>query len=249
MAPLLTLEDISVSYRDGSRREAHVLKDLSLDIHPGEMIGVWGVRRAGKTTLANVMAGRIRPDRGRVLLNGHELPVPRRLYGPYVHEDVALVHCGRPEGPRDRRTVIDYVSRGLRKKQGLRFYERHARRRARRRATDALALFGLMEYADERWGHLAHRERVLVALAEAVASMPRLLIIDDFGLGIDPLQRDQLSASLRKLTESDISIVVTTESVSNLLGSHHLVALTDGELMSADQSAQVITFPATRRSA
>jgi ABC-type multidrug transport system ATPase subunit len=251
MAPLLTLEDVSVGYRDGSH-ENRVLGNVSLDIEPGEMIGVWGTRRSGKTTLANVAAGCTRADSGLVMLGNQALPVPARLRRQRPHEDIALVHLGQtPKAPRGHRTVIDHLSRRVQSQRGARSYKRNARRAARRSAHEVLQRLGLLEYEHEPWERLAHRERVLIAVAEALISMPRLLILDDYGLGIDPMRLDRLHVGLRETTVAqNMSVLLTAESISSLMGVNRLGALTDGQLLWPEQAdPQVIAFPTNKRSA
>jgi ABC-type multidrug transport system ATPase subunit len=249
MTPLLALEEVSVRFRRGPQ-EIPVLRDVSLELNPGETIGIWGTRRSGKTTLANVAAGLLRPQHGRVLIDGYEPTIPKRWAGPRVHEHVSLVHCGGPKGPPDRRAVVDHIARGLQKSRHISRYERGERRRTLREARNVLELHELTDYADEPWGALAHRERVLVAIAEALISRPRILILDDFGLGIDLRQRDHLRTVLRDVAAaSGLGILLTTDSISDLMGAQ-VAALSDGELMHPDrQVAQVIDFPAKKRTA
>lgn len=252
MTPLLALQDVSVSYRNG-RMAYRVFRNASLEINPGEVIAVWGMRRSGKTTLANVAAGLIEPDRGRVLFDEHELPTPRRLQRQRPHKDIALVHFGQPHGPTGRRTVVDHIGRCLQRKESVRFYKRwSARRDYRYRAYNALELLGLRDYASERWERLANRERGLVAVTEALISLPRLLILDDFGLGVDPIERDSLYRLLRNVVaESSLSVLLITESASGLFGVDRVASLANGELMLAEPrpGAQVIGFPTRKRSA
>ncbi|HXP28835.1 MAG TPA: ATP-binding cassette domain-containing protein, partial [Solirubrobacteraceae bacterium] len=70
--PLLSLQAVSKSYWRGPS-EVRVLSDASLDVQPGEFIGVWGRRGAGKTTLLRIAAGLETPDRGSVRFDGDDL--------------------------------------------------------------------------------------------------------------------------------------------------------------------------------
>jgi ABC-type multidrug transport system ATPase subunit len=251
MAALLTFDDVSVSYRDGAR-ENRVLRDVSFDIEPGEMIGVWGTRRSGKTTLANIAGGHMKADSGLVTLDGQTLSVPGRLHRQSPHRDIALVHLGQtPKALPRHRTVIDHLSRRVQREHGVRFYQRKNRRRARYPAHEILEQLGLWEYQHEPWHRLAHRERVLLTIAEALVSTPRLLILDDYGLGIDLGQLDQLHTVLREAVAAHyMSVLLTTESISSLVGVHRLCSLADGQLTWPETAeSRVIAFPAKKRSA
>src|ERR1700761_8817418 len=69
---LLSLEGVS-KHRSEGRREHTVLRDIALEVEPGELVGVWGTRRSGRTTLLRIAAGIEQADRGHVRFQGQDL--------------------------------------------------------------------------------------------------------------------------------------------------------------------------------
>jgi ABC-type molybdenum transport system ATPase subunit/photorepair protein PhrA len=246
MAPILSITHASVRRRDG-QRELVVLDDISLDLYGGETCAVWGTRRSGKTTLANLAAGLIASDRGSVSFEGHELRGPTRLHPQTLNRGIALVHCGQPQGPRGRTTVFDHVYHRALRKHGVRLYQKGARRSCKRETLLMLDQLGMTAYAKERWENLSYLDRAVVAIAEALIPMPRLLILDDFDL-IDAREH-KWPALLREIVAiSNLSILLTTGSVAGLSGMHRLASLTDGQLVTSEHyGGEVVPFRAKQR--
>jgi ABC-type lipoprotein export system ATPase subunit len=129
MDPLLSLKAVSMSYWRGERR-VPVFDGVSLDVHRGELVTVWGQHNSGKTTLLKLAAGLAKPTQGSVSFAGRDLQdlsasgLARLLRGP-----IALA---RPTGPNSAELRMrDYVAMAL--------LREHNHARARRLATAALA--------------------------------------------------------------------------------------------------------------
>jgi len=175
MTELLTVRAVHKSYRRGERR-LRVLEDVSLTVAAREIVAVLGSRYEGKTTLLKLAAGLERPDAGEVWFAGRELGSLRarereRLLG----DEIAWIDS---EGTGLEFEVLDYVGLPLRMRCGA--------RDADDRAMTALERVEVPDIARRRWAELSNWERVLAAFARAIASAPRLMVVDDVldGLGM-----------------------------------------------------------------
>jgi ABC-type taurine transport system ATPase subunit len=203
MSDLLSIAGISKGFWRGGRYLG-VLKDVSLEVAPGEVVGVIGRRLGGKSTLLQIVAGIEAPDAGTVTLGGRPVRVPgsrsvrewwvaRRsgLSDPVLGHDMVLV---TRDGPNQEQDVCKFVGAPL------------AVRGSRKRdvqtvAGAALERVGASECVGRRWGELSNYQRALVGLARAFAGSPQLVILDDLLDAHDRRDTDTLSDILHTLVE------------------------------------------------
>jgi putative ABC transport system ATP-binding protein len=223
---LLTLDRVSRRYRRG-RRQYVALADVSLTIAAGELVSVWGVPRSGRTTLLRVAAGLERPDSGSVLFAAQDL-----LRHP---------HVGLPEGIGFAQTdmrgaggqaIADYVALPL-LAGGI------APAEARVRALEQLERVGASPCAWLQARDLDAAELVRVALAQALAPAPRLLLIDDPTRNVDVLERESLLMLLRTIAGDRVAILMTTGEAIGVSGVDRALTISEGELRT-----EVVSEPA-----
>ncbi len=171
---------------------------LSLDIHPGEIVGLLGPNGSGKTTAINLISGVIAPDHGSIRLEGVELA------GKPAHE-VARRGIGRTFQLvrlfKDM-TVRENIVAGMAFKGPVQFGSD-----ANRRADELLQRVGLPGQGWRMAGDLTYMDQKKVELARALAGEPRLLLLDEWLAGLNPTELSdamQLVASLRQ----DLSILM-----------------------------------------
>jgi putative ABC transport system ATP-binding protein len=220
MDSLLSLQGVSKSYLRGSHR-LRVLKDVSLEINPGELVAVWGKRGAGKTTLLKLAARLEEPDSGTVRFNGVDLATVRESeHARLMLEEIGWVRRG---GPRSDLRMLDYVA--------LPCLAARGRRRAYALASEALERVGTAACADQRWGSLSDGERSLVAIAHGIVRAPKLLLVDDPTANLDALEREQTTQLLRALAdELGISILMAVPDMPAVMQAHHIASLGGGRL-------------------
>jgi len=236
MTPLLSFENVSKRYPDG-RREVVVLDGASFELEEGVFIGVWGARRAGKSTLLRLMAGIEQPDTGRVCFAGEStsaMSLSRRER--LLRGDIALMASANWH-PTSQETVVDHVALAL-GSASLPVGE------AKRRARIVLDRVGLGAHADDLTGSLSLAERMRTMLARALVREPRLLLVDEPALVPSLVEQDSLYGLLRALALQDgTTLVVASEEMTPLHGAEVVMSVGDGELCSTDERGATVRFP------
>jgi len=235
---LLELASVSKAYGRGSSRRA-VLDGVSLQLHAGELVGVWGLRRSGRATLLRIAAGLERPDAGAVRFDGRE------MHARSSDELRAQIgYCRRSFGPSDGRAVLDQLmlsqlARGASPAQAL------------LRVRSALARADASRCAELKPAELSGAETVRVMIARALAGRPQLLVVDEPTLGVDLIERDEILALLRSLASDGIAVLTSTDKTTGLVGADRALSLSEGQLRggSAPELAEVVPLRrAARRS-
>lgn len=241
---LLQLDSVSWSVWRG-QAEIPVLRDVSLDIHPGGLVAVYGQRGAGKTTLLEIAAGLEAPDRGRVRFEGRDLAGLSRTALARLHRnEIGWVERGGPRVP-DLATQL-YVA--------LPLYRSVRHEEARRRAGTALRRVGADDYADQLWDDLPDAARVLVAIAHALVREPRLIVVDDPTAGLDITEREAVVGLLRSAAEhAGLGVLMAVPDMPSMLQAHDVRLLTRGRLVAPSDpdggGGTVLPFPGDRRPA
>jgi len=186
--PLLDVRDVHVAYGAG----VLALQGVSLQVRPGEIVALVGANGAGKTTLLKTIAGLVPPRRGEIRFAGQavaEIDAPDR-----IKLGLALV----PEGRRlfSRLTVADNLSLGT-------FTNTDAAHR-REMLDRTYALFPILrERARQRAGTLSGGEGQMLAIARALMSRPRFLMLDEPSLGIMPRLVDSILEALAQIHRAE----------------------------------------------
>jgi ABC-type lipoprotein export system ATPase subunit len=241
---LLQLESVHKSYWRGPR-QLHVLNGVSLDVHAGELVSVYGQRGAGKTTLLRVAAGFDAPTSGCVHFDGTDVRKLKRGDRARLHRnDIGWVERAGPETRALPMRV--YVALPLYRKLGP--------VEAQRRALSALAKVGAEDAADARWASLSDTARMLVAIAHALVREPRLLLTDDPTAGLGILDRERVVGLLRSAAEDGgLGVLMAVPDMPAMLHAHDVRSLSRGRLLApADpppNGGNVVEFPGSERSA
>lgn len=179
-----------------------ILRGLNLEVRPGLTV-ILGPNGAGKTTLLKALAGLI-PRTGEALLDG--LPLPRRT-DRIVQRGLALVAEGRQLFPQ--MTVLENLELGG--------YLVPPAERARR-LEQAFADFPkLRERARQEAGTMSGGEQQMVAVARAMMSAPRLLMLDEPSLGLAPRMVDELLAIARRIADTGTTVLMVEQNIKKAL--------------------------------
>ena len=233
MAALLALQDVSRSF--GSLR---VIDGLSLAVGEGEALGVIGPNGAGKTTALNLMIGRLRPERGAVVFDGRD--VTRVAPHARCRTGIALTH--QIPHPFDELTVFENVLVG-----GV-FGGARRERSAYAPCLAALELSGLAPKANTRAGALTLLERKRLELARALATSPRVLLLDEIAGGLAEREVHELVELIRRVHREGVAII-WIEHIVHALRSvvSRLAVISAGRLLTEGAPDDVMASPEVQR--
>ena len=183
------------------------VKDISISLHQGEVVGLLGPNGAGKTTCFYMMVGFVPPSRGQVLLN--QKSITRWPMFKRAREGIAYL-------PQDAS-----IFRSLTVEQNLLAileYRRDMKRRARLEMAEFLMeRLGVLHLRRQKASTLSGGERRRVEVARALALEPRFLLLDEPFGGIDPIAISEIKGIIRALAMSNIGILITDHQVQHTL--------------------------------
>jgi ABC-type lipoprotein export system ATPase subunit len=241
VSPLLAFEEVTKRGADGGGRAAPLLDAVSFEVEHGETIGLWGMRRSGKSTLLRIAAGVEPPDAGLVRFEGRDVTrLSRGDVARLLRSSIGLATTDS-SGTRNE-IVVDHVALPA---LSLGATLREAQIAAR----ETLERVGAASRADTRVGDLAPGERTRVAIARALVRKPLLLLVDEPGSTPSPTDRDEIYALLRALgRDPRLTLIVASEDVAAIRTAHRAMTLGDGELRSSERNGQLLRFPGQRAS-
>ncbi len=184
-----------------------VLEDISLFVAPGEIVAVVGANGAGKTTLLRSIAGLIKPSRGGIRFNGADIA------GEPAHAIVGRGLAMVPEGGR----LFPFMT--VRENLELGAFNPMSRPTLKRSLEEVAELFPILaERRDQLAGSLSGGERQMCAIARAVMSRPKLLMLDEPSLGLSPMMVEKVFELIRSVVVSrNLTILLVEQNVADAL--------------------------------
>jgi branched-chain amino acid transport system permease protein len=233
-APIFECVDVARSFGG-----VQALRGVSLRIHPGELIGLVGPNGSGKTTLVNLLSGTFRPTSGEILIDG-------RSTGSLPQHRIAHLGVSRTyqiPRPFETMTVRDNVAVAI-------MFGRASRSLgvARHEADEHLEMVGLRSLSHALPAEINLHERQLLEMARALASRPRVLLLDEALAGLNPVEIDNAASVVRRIHASGITIVLVEHllRVVNQLATR-VVVLDQGRTLADGEPRTVMQDPAVVR--
>ena len=218
-------------------RGRQVVRDVSLRIDGGEIVGLLGPNGAGKTTSFGCILGLVRPDIGRVLLDGEDitsLPMhlrARRGLG-YLPQEASIF----------RRMSVEDNLLAVLETVGIGGDE------MRRRAGALLDEFGVAHLAKQKATTLSGGERRRVEIARALTTSPSFILLDEPFAGIDPIARADLQRVVAHLKERGLGILITDHNVRETLQiTDRAYIIADGTILQSGPPGALAADPRVRR--
>ncbi|MBB5790470.1 ABC transporter permease subunit [Jiangella mangrovi] len=211
------------------------LDGVSLRIRAGELVGLVGPNGSGKTTLVNLLSGALRPTSGSIEVAGRDIVglAPHRI----AHVGVSRTH--QIPKPFESMTVRDNVAMAI-------MFGRSPRPLgpAREEAEACLDVVHLRHLADARPAEINLHERQLLEMARAIATKPKVLLLDEALAGLNPAEIDAAVAVVRRIHATGITIVIVEHllRVVNQLATR-VVVLNQGALLADGDPRTVMNDP------
>jgi branched-chain amino acid transport system ATP-binding protein len=228
---MLSVEGVSAYYGAIS-----ALENVSLDVRAGEIATLIGANGAGKSTLMMTVFGAPRARTGRILFEGVDIT------GLATHEIARLRIAQVPEGRRifQRMTVLENLQMGAAVCRADTFEVDFAR---------VTALFPrLRERLDQRGGTLSGGEQQMLAIARALMSRPKLLMLDEPSLGLAPLIVKQIFSTIADLNAQGMTIFLVEQNAFYALSlAHRAYVMCNGEITMSGTGRELLTRPEIRQ--
>ena len=235
MEPIIRVEHLTHTYSAGTPFQRSAVEDVSIDVMPGEFLGIIGHTGSGKSTLIQHLNGLLRPTQGRVLLDGKDIwAEPKKIR--QVRFQVGLVFQ-YPEYQLFEETVYKDIAFGP-GNMGL------SKEEIDRRVRESAALVGLTEdQLDKSPFDLSGGQKRRVAIAGVIAMEPRVLVLDEPTAGLDPRGRDDILARIQDYHRAKhASVVLVSHSMEEIARNVDRIAvLSDGHVFMEGTPRQVFT--------
>lgn len=228
---LLSVEGLNVFYGEA----IHALRDVSFSVDEGEIVSIIGANGAGKSTLMWSLVGLLKPASGTITLRGKAIrPVPHLA----VAEGISLV----PE----RRRLFPHLS--VRENLSLGAYLRHDRAGV---AKDEEYVFNLFPILKERLkqyaGTLSGGQQQMLAIARAIMSRPKVLLLDEPSLGLAPVLVDQVFRAIQEISAGGTTILLVEQNALEALAiAHRAYVLEVGRIVLSGSGKDLLVDPAVR---
>jgi len=197
---------LRVSHIDASHGSIQALWDVTLEIHPGEIVAIVGANGAGKSTLLDTISGLLHPSQGSIEFEGKDISA----LVPYKIVDLGISQT--PEGRRvfPDMTVFENLKAGS--------YNRRARPAREQNFKRVYQLFPLLaERKTQLAKTLSGGQQQMLAIGRSLMSNPKLMVLDEMSLGLAPLIVNELYRVLREIRQEGITILFVEQNVRRSL--------------------------------
>jgi branched-chain amino acid transport system ATP-binding protein len=226
---------LEVSGVDKSFRGLRAVSRVSFSVEPGHIVALIGPNGAGKTTCFNLIAGTLAPDKGEVRFAGLRIDGlrPDQVCAAGIGRTFQLVK------PFAALSVLDNVTVGALNRDASVY-------RAKRRALDILERLGLADRRHHSAASLTLPDRKRLEVARALATEPKLLLLDEVMAGLRPTETDQMVAFFKKLNaETGLTILLIEHVMRAVMAlSREIHVLHHGELIASGSPEEIARHPA-----
>jgi lipopolysaccharide export system ATP-binding protein len=214
-----------------------VVKDVSIDVTQGEVVGLLGTNGAGKTTTFYMIVGMIKPNEGQVYLDNQEItPVPMykraRMGVGYLPQEASVF----------RKMTVEENILSVLQMMDLSPAERKTRCR------ELLRDFNIEQIAGSKGYMLSGGERRRTEIARTLASDPKFILLDEPFAGIDPIAVEDIMRIVINLKERNIGVLITDHNVHETLSiTDRAYLLFEGQILKAGTSESLANDPEARK--
>jgi len=220
-----------------SYKSRQIIKDISLEVESGEVVGLLGPNGAGKTTAFYMIVGLTRCERGEIYLDNKDigrLPMHRRaqLGVGYLPQEPSVFR---------RMSVASNIMAILETRPGLDETQRTAR------LSELLEELHIDHVRESMGMSLSGGERRRVEIARALAADPRFILLDEPFAGVDPLSVADIQRIIRHLSDMGIGVLITDHNVRETLGiCERAYIVSQGTVLTSGSAEQILANPQVR---
>ena len=233
MEPIIRVDHLTHTYSAGTPFQRSAVKDMSLDILPGEFLGVIGHTGSGKSTLIQHLNGLLKPTDGHIYLNGQDIWAdPKQIRQVRFHVGLVFQY---PEYQLFEETVYRDIAFGP-TNMGL------SKEEIDRRVRESARFAGLSEDLLEKSPFaLSGGQKRRVAIAGVIAMEPEVLVLDEPSAGLDPQGREELLANIRAFhRERGTTVVLVSHSMEEIAKNvDRIVVLSDSHVLMSGSPREV----------
>lgn len=198
------------------------VNEVDMEVDAGEIRGLIGPNGSGKTTMFNLISGVIRPTGGKVIFNGEDIT----NLEPHFVAKRGLIRTFQLTTLFFGYSVLENVLLGLQLQTKVGFWEavlntsskRRKERELEKKAMDLLEDAGVAHLRGELAGNLPHGYQRLVEIAIALAAQPKLLMLDEPVCGMNPEEKDEMIAYIRRIRDRGITILLVEHDMRVIMG-------------------------------
>ena len=225
---LLQLQGVSRSF--GGLR---AVQDVSLSVPAGSLTALIGPNGAGKTTLFALMSGFLVPDTGRVILDGQDITGQ----SPQLNARLGMTRTFQIVQPFAAQTVRENIAVGAHLHEA-------SRKRALAQAAQVAERVGLAPQLDKLASDLTVAGRKRLELARALATRPRLLLLDEVLAGLNPQEIAEMIPVVRQIADSGVTVLMIEHVMQAVMSlASHIWVLAQGQLIAEGNPSEVTRHP------
>ncbi|MBN9072490.1 MAG: ABC transporter ATP-binding protein [Rhizobiales bacterium] len=236
-APVLSVKNVTASYGGG---EVKVLKNVSVDIHPGQTLAVVGESGSGKSTLARAITGLLPPQEGSITFAGRTLSNALKDRTKNDLRELQMIYQMADVAMNPRQTVGTIIGRPLE------FYFNMRGRERDQRIAELLEKIEMGKgFVDRYPAELSGGQKQRVCIARALAAKPKLIICDEVTSALDPLVANGILKLLLALqAEEDVAYMFITHDLATVKAiADSIAVMYRGEVVRYGPKSQVLTPP------
>ena len=219
---MIKIENVIKNYKVGET-QVHACNGVRLEIPDGAFVSVSGRSGSGKTTLLNLIAGKEKPDSGKVLIDGVDIhKLPDKQLSKFRNENIGFVFQSFLLEPS--MTALENVELPL-------IIRKYSKEKRREIAKDMLEKVGLGERLHHKPGQLSGGERQRVSIARALCTNPKILVADEPTGNLDAKTGEDIMALIRSLTK-DCTFVLVTHDEELARSAPIRIVMRDGKIIS-----------------
>lgn len=228
---VLQLKDVKVAYGG-----IQAVKSVNLEIQKGELVTLIGANGAGKTTTMKAITGLLSPQSGQVSYMGQDITKLRA--DQRVRQGLVMVPEGR--GVFTRMTIVENLMMGA--------YLRNDQAEIQRDIEHMFEIFPrLKERAKQLAGTMSGGEQQMLAMARALMTKPKLLLLDEPSMGLSPIMVEKIFEVVRRISSEGVTLLLVEQNAKLALeAANRGYVMDSGEIILAGEASKLLTDPAVR---